>query len=112
MKYYIALIRDSHTQERPFTINLRAIRDAYSYHEICKVGFIRGPNNPADGLTKRGKCIALNHLLRTSTAYFKIDQWVLRKRDNLPVESSINCCQEQEINFQPLKTANFIASLF
>ena len=80
-------------------IDLQAVRDAYTSHEISNVGFIRGPNNPADGLTKRGKCIALNHLLRTGMADFKIDQWVLRKQHNLPVESSINCCQEQEINF-------------
>ena len=40
-------------------------------------------------------------------ADFKIDQWVLRKQNNLPVESLINCCKEQEINFQPIEASQF-----
>ena len=97
----------SHTQERRLMIDLQAIRDAYSSHEICNFGFIHGPNNPAGGLTKRGKCIALNHILKTGMAEFKLAQWVLRKQNNLPVESLINCCQEQEINFQPIEAPQF-----
>ncbi len=55
----------SHTKERRFMIDLQAVRDAYVLHDISKVGFIRGLNNPADSLTKIGKFHALYHLLRT-----------------------------------------------
>ena len=40
-------------------------------------------------------------------ADFIIDEWVLRKQRNLPVESSIYCCQEQEINFQLIEACQF-----
>ena len=68
----------SHTQERRLMINLQAVRDAYAVHDISNVGFMRGPNNPADGLTKIGKCHALYHLLRTGKSDFIVQQCVLR----------------------------------
>ena len=97
----------AHRQERHLMIVFLAIRDVYSSHEICNLGFICEPNNPSDGLTKRRKCIAINDLLRTGMVDFKIYQWVLRKQQNLPVKSLINCCQEQEINFQPIEAYQF-----
>ncbi len=42
----------SRTQGRGLMIDLQAVRDAYKSHEISNVGFIRGPENPADGMTK------------------------------------------------------------
>ena len=41
--------------------------------------FIRGPNNPADGLTKSIKTGTLEHLMMTGKADFTIDQWVIRE---------------------------------
>ncbi len=32
-------------------IDLEAVRGACKTHEISNVGFIHGPNNPADGMT-------------------------------------------------------------
>ena len=69
----------SNTSERRLMIDLQAVRDAYQSYEISNVGFLRGPNNPADALTKANKCNALNHLLRTGKANFNIEQWVIRK---------------------------------
>jgi len=68
----------SHTQEKRLMIDLQAVRDAYESHEISNVGFIRGPNNPADGLTKIGKCPPLSHLLQTGRANFQVEQYILR----------------------------------
>ncbi len=66
------------TQERRLMIDLQAARDAYKSHEIWEVGFIRGSNKPADGMTKPFKCTLLHDLLRTGKANFTIDQWVIR----------------------------------
>jgi len=69
-------------------IDLQAVRNAYSAHEISNIGFLRGPNNPADGLTKIAKCPALVHLLRTGKCNFKIDQWILRYSDTNPAQTA------------------------
>ncbi len=68
----------SQRQERRLMIDLQAVRDAYNSHEISNVGFIRGPNNPAEGMTKPLKYDPLNRLLRTGRADFTVDQWVIR----------------------------------
>ncbi len=41
-------------------IDLQAGRDAYALYDISNVGFIRSPNNLADGLTKIDNCHALH----------------------------------------------------
>ncbi len=46
--------------------------------DISNVGFIRVPNNPADGLTKKGKCHALHHMLLTGKSDFIVEQLVIR----------------------------------
>ena len=65
------------TQEKRLMIDLQAVRDAYLCQEISNIGFVRGPNNPADGMTKLGNCEPLIHLLRTGKANFQVEQWVL-----------------------------------
>ena len=37
-------------------IDLRAVCDAYAVYDISNDGFVSSRNNPADGLTKIGKC--------------------------------------------------------
>ena len=64
----------SQTQQRRLLSNLQAIRYAYKTHEISNVGFIRSPNNPADGMTKPFKCDPLNNLVRTGKAIFPVEQ--------------------------------------
>ncbi len=59
-------------------IDLQAVRDAYAVHDISNVGFIRGPNNPADGLTKNNNFHALYHMLLTGKCDFIMEQWVIR----------------------------------
>jgi len=60
-------------------IDVQVVRDAYSTQEISNVGFIRGPDNPADGLTKTGKCQALQDILLTGKLNVKAEKWVIRK---------------------------------
>ena len=55
-------------------IDLQAVRDAYAMHDISNVVFLRGMNNPADGLTKIGKCHALYHLLQTGMCHFIVEK--------------------------------------
>ncbi len=62
------------TQERRLMIDQQALRDAYNLHEISNVVFIRGPNNPADGMAKPLKCDPLNSLLRSGKADFTVDK--------------------------------------
>ena len=51
------------THCKRLTIDLQAVCDAYTVHDIINVGFIRGLDNSADGLMKIGKFHALYHLL-------------------------------------------------
>ena len=69
----------SNTSERRLMIDVDAVRTAYLKHEISNFGFLRGPNNPADGLTKPKSCPALIHLMRTGKANFVVEQWVIRR---------------------------------
>ncbi len=75
------IIKCSQTQEKRLMIDLQVVRDAYQCHEILSIGFVRGPNNPADGMTKLGNCEPLVHLLRTGKANFEVEQWVLRLKN-------------------------------
>lgn len=63
----------SQTKERRLIIDLQSVRDVYACHEITNIGFIRGPKNPADDMIKIGHCAALEYLLQTGRASFKID---------------------------------------
>ncbi len=44
-------------------IDLHSVRNAYPTYETSIVCFIRETNNPADGLTKIGNYLALDHML-------------------------------------------------
>lgn len=70
----------SQTQERRLVIDLQAVRNAYALQEISNVGFIRRPENPADGLTKIALYGPLESLLRFSKADFKVDTWIIRSK--------------------------------
>ena len=72
-------------------IDLQAVRDAHKCHEISKVGFIRGPNNPADGMTEPSKCMLLLNLLRSDKADLKVDQSFIRN-SSFNNESMIESC--------------------
>ncbi len=89
----------SQTQERRLMIDLQAVRDAYKTHEISNVGFIRGPNNPADGMTKPFKCNPLNNLLRTDKAIFPVEQWVIRSSDTNTAKAVSNDDHDSSTNY-------------
>ncbi len=46
-------------------IDIKGVREAYEAEEISNVGWVRSEDNPADGLTKRGRCGALEKFLDT-----------------------------------------------
>ena len=82
-------------------IDLQAFREAYAVHDISNVGFIRGLNNPADGLTKIGRCHPMYHLLLTGRCAFIVEQWVRRSRHSaiptnylstVPIFYDLSCC--------------------
>ncbi len=77
-----AITQCSHTQEKRLIIDLQSTRNAYPIYEISHVGFIRGPNNPADELTKIGNCAALEHMFRTGKADFFIDLCIIRNNSS------------------------------
>ncbi len=68
----------SQTQGRRLLIDLQAVRDAYTVDEVRNLGFIRSPNNPANGLTKIGKSHTLYHMLSYEKCDFVVEQWVFR----------------------------------
>ena len=57
-------------------IDLQAVRYAYLVQDISNVGFIHGPNNPADCLTKICKCHSLIHMQLTRKCDYIADQWL------------------------------------
>ncbi len=69
-------------------IDLQAVQGAYKSHETSNVSFIRGPNNPADGMTKPFECTPSHDLLRTGKANFTVEQLVIRST-NTTVRSGL-----------------------
>lgn len=57
----------SRSEEQRLMIDLQALGDAYAEHEISDVEFVRGPQNPADGMTNIGKRSALERLISLSS---------------------------------------------
>lgn len=46
------IVKSSVTTEKRLMVNVRAAREAYERGDIRNVGWIRSPDNMADGLTK------------------------------------------------------------
>jgi len=46
-------------------IDIKDVRNAYDENKISNVGFVRSPDNPADGFTKVQTCDALNRIMST-----------------------------------------------
>lgn len=62
-------------------IDLQAVSNAHENHEISNIWYIKGPNNPADGLTKSAKSYPLNYLLETGKCDRTVEQLVLRNNN-------------------------------
>ena len=70
---------------------------------------MRGPENPADGMTKTGRCPALDRILRFGKAEFNVEQWVLRSKDNAQgLEKSGN---NSEILFESSKNIYLLQNI-
>lgn len=70
--------KNSSTTERRLMIDLQATREAYGNKEIADIGWVRSEDNPADALTKRGTCLAMNRLLDEGRVDLEVLQWVIR----------------------------------
>lgn len=57
------IIKNSMTTERRLMIDLEATRQAYGSGDFSDIGWVHSEDNPADGLTKKGDCPALNRLM-------------------------------------------------
>ncbi len=75
-------------------IDYQAVSHSYAVDDTNNVVFIRGPKNPADGLTKIVKCHAFYHMLLTRRYDFIVGKRIIcfRNRatpDNYPSTASI-----------------------
>lgn len=66
------------TSERRLMIDLLAASEAYSRLEISDIGLVRTHHNPADALTKVGRCNALERIIELGVVDHPVEQWVIR----------------------------------
>lgn len=67
------------TSEKRLLIDLSMLRESYERREIADVFWIPGPQNPADGLTKKNPCTALVDLMETNKVHLTPKAWIDRK---------------------------------
>ena len=84
------IVKSTTTTERRLMIDVKVAREAYARHDISDVGWLRSHNNPADGLTKIGKCTSLTRLLDTGVLQLEVEQWVIRTTDDDVLNKSSN----------------------
>ena len=72
------IIKNSMTTERRLMTDLEAPRQAYSAREISDIGWVCSADNPADGFTKQGECVALRKLMEDGRLDVEVLQWVAR----------------------------------
>ena len=80
MSLFKVIVNASTTTEKRLMIDIRAAREAYEKHEIEHLGWVKSERNIADGLTKLGRCNALEELLNTGRIDTSADKWVERTK--------------------------------
>ena len=73
-----SLVTLNTTSEKRLLIDLSMLRESYERREIANVYWIPSEQNPADGLTKKGSCDALNNLVSTNNANITPNAWIER----------------------------------
>lgn len=66
------------TSEKRLLIDLSMLRESYERREIADVFWIPGDQNPADGLTKKSPCKALENLITTNKISITPSAWIER----------------------------------
>ena len=66
------------TTEKRLLIDLASLRKSYELRDIAEIVWIRSEANPSDGLTKRGRCEALEKLVMQNCITFEPNSWVER----------------------------------
>ena len=66
------------TQEKRLMVDLMCIRQSYERREVTEVRWIDGPSNPADAMTKKSPCAALQRLVDDNVVAMGVKQWVER----------------------------------
>lgn len=87
-RLFVIITKNTQSYNRRLMVDLHAVRLAYACHEIRNIGWVRGPKNTADGMTKIGRYSALDHLMCTSKAKFRVEQLVLRNVAKCSTESA------------------------
>jgi hypothetical protein len=59
-------------------VDLMCLHQAYKRHEITKVKWISGNDNPVDAMTKAKPYQALKTLINTNKLDLKVNKWVER----------------------------------
>jgi len=78
---YQCLVQLGSTVEKRLMIDLMALRQSYEAREITEIRWINGEDNPADSMTKAAPNRALEALVSTNRASFRVEGWVQRAED-------------------------------
>lgn len=71
--------KGSRTSEKRTMIDVAAAREGFRDMHISDIGFVRGKDNCADGLTKKMSRKVLQDIMRTHKLEIKCEQWIIRK---------------------------------
>jgi hypothetical protein len=75
---YDCLVKLGTTYEKRLMVDLMCLRQSYERREIAEIKWIEGGDNPADAMTKKKPCQALNNLINTNTIKLDATGWVER----------------------------------
>ena len=79
LSLFDVVTRASVFAEKRLLIDIEAVKGAYKSNEIETVGFVRTSNNPADALTKVGRCPVLEEILSSAKLTQSFEQWIDRR---------------------------------
>ena len=66
------------TKEKRLMVDIMAIWESYKRKEVTEIRWIKGTDNPADAMTKKGSNKALETLLDTNRLHIRMEGWVER----------------------------------
>ena len=79
---YNCLVKLGTTHKKRLIVDLMCLRQSYERREIAEIRWIDGGNNPADAMTKKKPCRALNSLIDTNMIDLDATEWVERPEES------------------------------
>lgn len=70
--------KGSKTAEKRLMLDIACAREGFRRHDISDIGFIRGEDNLADGLTKSMRQAAIHKVLKEGRLSVVPEQWIVR----------------------------------